>query len=138
MISLLFARQIVAFFTSDAAVQEIASTCLRLISLGNLCYAWGMVLVQAFNGAGDTKTPSAINFFCYWCFQIPLAWSLAIVLHWGAERSVHRDPGSRDGDDTGVAGLVPPRGLESQGDLAAERYLYIADHESCCLISSLG
>jgi len=80
---LLFARQLAAFFTSDPAVQDVAADCLRFISVGNLCYAWGMVLVQAFNGAGDTRTPSMINFFCYWCFQIPLAYALASGLHWG-------------------------------------------------------
>jgi len=80
---LIFARPLAAFFTSDIAVQTVAADCLRFISVGNICYAWGMVLVQAFNGAGDTRTPSLINFFCYWCFQIPLAWTLAIVLHFG-------------------------------------------------------
>ncbi len=83
VVSLVFARQIVAFFTSDPAVQDVASECLRFISVGNVCYAWGMVLIQAFNGAGDTRVPLAVNFFCYWCFQIPLAWLLAVVLHWG-------------------------------------------------------
>ena len=83
VLSLAFAPWIVAFFTSDPAVRKVASDCFRLISLGNVCYAWGMVLIQAFNGAGDTKTPSAINFFCYWCFQIPLAWLLAIGSGWG-------------------------------------------------------
>jgi putative MATE family efflux protein len=80
---LLFAHQLVAFFSSDPEVQRVAADCLRFISVGNLCYAWGMVLVQAFNGAGDTRTPSLINFCCYWCFQIPLAWTLASLLHWG-------------------------------------------------------
>jgi putative MATE family efflux protein len=83
IVSIVFARQIVAFFTSDPAVQQVASDCLRFISVGNICYAWGMVLIQAFNGAGDTRTPMAVNFFCYWCFQIPLAWVLAVTLHWG-------------------------------------------------------
>ena len=83
IVFLLFAHHLAAFFTADAAVQEVAADCLRFISLGNICYAWGMVLVQAFNGAGDTRTPSLINFFCYWCFQIPLAWMLAMNLHWG-------------------------------------------------------
>ena len=64
-----------AFLYADPAVQTVAADCLRFISVGNICYAWGMVLVQAFNGAGDTRTPSMINFFCYWCFQIPLAWT---------------------------------------------------------------
>jgi putative MATE family efflux protein len=83
IVFLVLARQLAAFFTADRAVQDVAVDCLRFISLGNVCYAWGMVLVQAFNGAGDTRTPSLINFFCYWCFQIPLAWMLAISLDWG-------------------------------------------------------
>ncbi len=84
VVFLIFAPQLAAFFTADPAVQSLAADCLRLISLGNICYAWGMVLVQAFNGAGDTRTPTAINFFCYWCFQIPLAYTLAVGLNWGA------------------------------------------------------
>ncbi|HEX4278705.1 MAG TPA: MATE family efflux transporter [Bryobacteraceae bacterium] len=83
IVFLLFAHSLAAFFTPDPAVQAVATDCLRFISVGNICYAWGMVLVQAFNGAGDTRTPSMINFFCYWCFQIPLAWTLAVGLHWG-------------------------------------------------------
>lgn len=83
LVFLVFARQLAAFFTPDAAVQKVAADCLRFISVGNICYAWGWVLVQAFNGAGDTRTPSLINFCCYWCFQIPLAWLLAVTLRWG-------------------------------------------------------
>lgn len=82
LVFLVFAPQLTGFFTADPAVSAIASDCLRFVSLGNICYAWGMVLVQAFNGAGDTRTPSMINFFCYWCFQIPLAWTLSIPLGW--------------------------------------------------------
>lgn len=85
VVFLIFAPQLAAFFTDDRAVQSIAAQCLRYISVGNICYAWGMVLVQAFNGAGDTRTPTYINFFCYWCFQIPLAYSLAVLLGWGAQ-----------------------------------------------------
>lgn len=83
VVFLVFAPQLTAFFTADPAVQSYATECLRFISIGNICYAWGMVLVQAFNGAGDTRTPTFINFFCYWCFQIPLAWTLAITWNWG-------------------------------------------------------
>ena len=83
VVFLIFAPQLASFFTSDPAVKKIAATCLRFISAGNLCYAWGMVMIQAFNGAGDTKTPSRINFFSYWCLQIPFAWTLAVGLHLG-------------------------------------------------------
>jgi putative MATE family efflux protein len=83
ILSFAFARRVVAFFSSDPAVQDVASECLRFISVGSIFYGWGMVLIQAFNGAGDTRTPLAVNFFCYWCFQIPLAWFLAVILHWG-------------------------------------------------------
>lgn len=75
-------RQLAGFFTSDAAVLQVAVEFLRFLGAGNLCYAWGMVLIQAFNGAGDTRTPTMINFFCYWCFQIPLAWVLAVQMGW--------------------------------------------------------
>lgn len=71
------AHWIVSWFTTDADVAAIAVTCLRFVSLGYPFYAWGMIMEQAFNGAGDTVTPTWINFCCYWMFQIPLAWWLA-------------------------------------------------------------
>jgi putative MATE family efflux protein len=83
LLFLVLAPRLAGFFTSNPGVLKVASVCLRIISFGNICYAWGMVLVQAFNGAGDTRTPSLINFFCYWCFQIPLAYSLAGLAGWG-------------------------------------------------------
>jgi putative MATE family efflux protein len=82
-----FAEMIVRQFTDQPEVLRIAVQCLRLVSYGYVFYAWGMVMEQAFNGAGDTATPTIINLFCYWLFQIPLAYSLAI---WGGfgERGV--------------------------------------------------
>lgn len=77
------APQIVAFFTGDAAVARYAADCLRVVAAGFLFYAYGMVLTQAFNGAGDTWTPTLINIGCFWCWEIPLAWALAIHLGMG-------------------------------------------------------
>ena len=72
-----FARPIVMQFTSEPAVQTVAADCLRFVSYGYVFYAWGMVMVQAFNGAGDTATPTLINIGCYWLWQIPLAYVLS-------------------------------------------------------------
>jgi putative MATE family efflux protein len=75
---LIFAPEhIVRFFTSDAGETRYAVDCLRIIGYGNVAYAFGMVLVQAFNGAGDTITPTLINVVGFWLCEIPLAWALA-------------------------------------------------------------
>ena len=72
-----FPGPLIRFFTDDPEIIPIGVDCLRFISYGYVFYAWGMVMVQSFNGAGDTFTPTWINLFCYWLFQIPLAWLLA-------------------------------------------------------------
>ena len=77
---LLFAPQVVHLFTSDRAVAPLAVSCLRIVSAGNIGYAYAMVMLQAFNGAGDTVTPTIVNFFGYWLLEIPLAYWLAIRL----------------------------------------------------------
>jgi putative MATE family efflux protein len=74
---------IVAVFTSDPVVACYAVSCLRIIAFGNLVYAVGMVIVQAFNGAGDTVTPTIINVIGFWLCEIPLAWVLAFPSHMG-------------------------------------------------------
>jgi putative MATE family efflux protein len=68
---------IVSIFTSDAEVVALAAQCLRIVALGFVLFAYGMVAVQAFNGAGDTVTPMLLNVGCFWLFKIPLAWILS-------------------------------------------------------------
>jgi len=72
-----FATPAVRLFIQDPAVVPIAATALRILSYGNICYADAMVMLQAFNGAGDTITPTIVNFFGFWVLQIPLAWWLS-------------------------------------------------------------
>ncbi|HET8932325.1 MAG TPA: MATE family efflux transporter [Polyangiales bacterium] len=76
-------QPILRVFTEDPAELALAASCLRIVALGFLCYAYGMVLVQAFNGAGDTRTPTLLNLFCFWFFKIPLAYLLAMSLGLG-------------------------------------------------------
>ena len=68
---------LVSIFTNDPKVVPTAVNCLRIVSYGYIFYAWEMVVIQAFNGAGDTHTPTLINIFCFWLFQLPLAFLLA-------------------------------------------------------------
>jgi Na+-driven multidrug efflux pump len=81
IIFIFFSTPIVRLFTHDPAVVALGAACLRIISYGNLGYAYFMVMMQAFNGAGDTITPTIVNFFGFWLFEIPLACWLAIPLH---------------------------------------------------------
>jgi putative MATE family efflux protein len=76
-IFLLGANGIASLFTRDPLVHPYAVSCLRIVSLGFLFYACGMVLTQAFNGAGDTWTPTLINLGIFWVWEIPLAWWLS-------------------------------------------------------------
>jgi putative MATE family efflux protein len=73
-----FAPFIIGLFTQDPAVVPAAVNCLRIFSCGNIAYAYGMVLMAAFNGAGDTLTPTYINLLGFWILEIPLAWWLAM------------------------------------------------------------
>jgi putative MATE family efflux protein len=83
LLFVLFGEPIVRGFSSDPAVVAYGTQALRIISAGFLFYAYGMVLTQAFNGAGDTWTPTLINLCCFWLWEIPLAWLLAEPLGLG-------------------------------------------------------
>jgi putative MATE family efflux protein len=83
IVFLFAAGPIVSFLNKDPNIQSLAVLALRIISLGYVFYGVGMVLTSAFNGAGDTRTPTVINLFCFWGFQIPLAWLLANKLGLG-------------------------------------------------------
>jgi putative MATE family efflux protein len=82
---LALAPALITIFTDKAETHAIGVRALRTLAYGYVFYAWGMVVAQAFNGAGDTLTPTRLNFFCFWCFQIPLAWSLAGPLELGPD-----------------------------------------------------
>ncbi len=77
LIFLVLAPQIASLFSKDLEVQRYAVACLRIVALGFPAYAYGMVITQSFNGAGDTWTPTILNLFIFWLWEIPLGWFLA-------------------------------------------------------------
>lgn len=77
VVCLLAADPLMWFFTNNADVHDIAVQAIRILSAGYVFYGIGMVLINAFNGAGDTKTPTLVNFFGFWLFQIPMGYLLA-------------------------------------------------------------
>lgn len=83
VIYLVFAPEIIILFNATPDVVKYGSLCLRVIAAGYLFYGYGMVVINAFNGAGDTKTPTYINFVCFWLFQLPFAYVMAITLDFG-------------------------------------------------------
>jgi putative MATE family efflux protein len=83
LVFLLLAPKLVGIFSRDPVVISYGANCLRIISLCYMLYAYGMVIVQAFNGAGDTRTPTLINLLCFWIVQLPLAFALSRRLQLG-------------------------------------------------------
>lgn len=81
LVFVFFSYPIVGFFTQEPAVLEYGAQALQIIGSGYIFYGVAMVITQALNGAGDTRTPTLINFVCFWLFQIPLAYFLATGLN---------------------------------------------------------
>ena len=84
LIYLFFAPEIIGLFTTVTSVVENGALCLQVVAAGYIFYAYGMVVSQAFNGAGDTKTPTKINLIAFWAFQLPFAYLAAITFELGA------------------------------------------------------
>jgi putative MATE family efflux protein len=85
LIYLIFANPIISLFNTDPEVFRYGAWALRIITAGYVFYGYGMVVIQAFNGAGDTKTPTYINFFCFWILQLPLAYLTALYWNLGPQ-----------------------------------------------------
>ena len=86
MVSIIFiflSPQIISFFTDQNDVQKIGISALQIIGSGFIFYGIGMVMIQSLNGAGDTRTPTWINFVGFWLFQIPLAYYFVTFTDWG-------------------------------------------------------
>jgi putative MATE family efflux protein len=83
VIYLVFAPQIISWFTQEVEVVRNGALCLRIIAAGYIFYGYGMVIINAFNGAGDTKTPTWINFVCFWLFQLPFAYLMSLTFDFG-------------------------------------------------------
>lgn len=82
LIFFFFNQQLAEFFTEDKAVIAVCAEWLKILSYSFFIYGWWMVSVQAFNGAGDTKTPTKINLVFFWLIQIPLCYLLAVYFNW--------------------------------------------------------
>lgn len=83
VVYLVFARQILSLFSGENGVITAGALALQVIAAGYVFYAYGMVVIQAFNGSGDTRTPTWINFVAFWLFQIPFAYLVAIQFEIG-------------------------------------------------------
>lgn len=83
VIYIFFAPTFLSWFSENPNVVKNGALCLQIIAAGYIAYAYGMVVIQSFNGSGDTKTPTYINFVCFWLFQLPFAYLMAITLNFG-------------------------------------------------------
>jgi len=85
IVFMIAANLIVGLFGGDVLTAHYAARCLRIVSAGFFFYAYGMVLTQSFNGAGAAWTPTILNLFCFWLWEMPLAWGLSHTLELGPD-----------------------------------------------------
>ena len=85
LIYIFLAPTFLGWFSSEPDVVKYGALCLQIMAAGYIAYAYGMVVINSFNGSGDTKTPTVINFICFWLFQLPFAYFMAIELDFGPE-----------------------------------------------------
>lgn len=83
IVYLVFAKEIIELFNTTPKVVENGALCLRIVAAGYIFYGYAMVVINAFNGAGDTKTPTRVNFVCFWLFQLPFAYLAAVYFDLG-------------------------------------------------------
>ncbi len=83
LIYVFLAPTFLGWFSDNPNVVKYGALCLQVIAAGYIAYAYGMVVIQSFNGSGDTKTPTVINFVCFWLFQLPFAYLMAVELDFG-------------------------------------------------------
>ena len=117
VIFIFFPEPIIRLFTHDPEVLPMGAACLRIVSYGNLGYAYFMVMMQAFNGAGDTITPTIVNFFGFWLLEIPLAYWLAIPLQMHSNGALRRDRHRREFHGRGQRNPVQAGPLEEKENL---------------------
>ena len=85
LIYIVFAPTFLGWFSESSEVISNGALCLQIMAAGYIAYAYGMVVIQSFNGSGDTKTPTYINFVCFWLFQLPFAYIMSITLEFGPQ-----------------------------------------------------
>ncbi|WP_431166478.1 MATE family efflux transporter [Tenacibaculum halocynthiae] len=85
VVYILFASTFLEWFSNNPEVVSNGALCLQVIAAGYIAYAYGMVVIQSFNGSGGTKTPTLINFVCFWLFQLPFAYLMAITFDFGPQ-----------------------------------------------------